>query len=287
MEFLNGRSLRQELTDGGAFDLARVQAIVPPLCTALQMAHDRGVLHRDLKPANIVSHRFDSGQHVYKIIDFDLANVRETSDQTRLTAEHHFVGTLSYASPEQLRSRPLEGRADLYSLGVVVFELLTGRAPFVSTDPAAVVAGHLTGEPPRVNALAPATPGWVDEVIAKALAKSPEDRWASGGEFGRALAGPSAAATVTVARPALASALADTYELGLVIARGRLGSDVYAGVHSRARTPGRHPDRPPRRPPRLGAVRARFLREAQTLQLAHPSILHVRDFGEDAAASTS
>ena len=81
--------------------LAEVQAIVPALCTALQFAHDLGIVHRDLKPANIVAHEFAPGQRVYKIVDFGLANLRDT-EETRLTGPHEFLGTIAYASPEQL-----------------------------------------------------------------------------------------------------------------------------------------------------------------------------------------
>lgn len=282
MELLNGRSLRQDLADGGPFELARVQAIVPPLCTALQMAHDRGILHRDLKPANIVGHRFESDETVYKIIDFGLANMRAASDETRLTAAHHFVGTISYASPEQLRDQPLDARSDIYSLGVVVFELLTGRPPFEGTDPMVIVTGHLTGEPPKVSAVRPAVPAWIDGVVAKALAKRPEDRWGSMLEFGRALeGGPASTVDVRPAPAAWSAFFTDKYQIDRPIARGRLGSEVYAGLH---RALG-HPVaiRIVRREGRRdwNAVRTRFLREARTLQVAHPSILQVRDYGED------
>jgi serine/threonine protein kinase len=281
MEYLNGRSLRQEIAEGGPLDVARVQAIVPPLCAALQMAHDRGVLHRDIKPANIVGHRFDSGQMVYKIIDFGLANVRQASEETRLTDAQNFVGTMAYASPEQLRNLPLDGRADLYSLGIVIFELLTGRLPFEGGDVMSVVTGHLTAEPPRPSALRPSLPPWVDTVVARALAKRPEDRHASIAEFGEALLRGSEPGIVGAAsaldRPPF---LGDRYQVGRRIARGRLGSEVYAGEH---RVLG-HPVaiRVLRRAGRANwdAVRARFLREARTLQIVHPSILQVRDYGE-------
>lgn len=290
MEFLNGRSLKDEVAEGGPLDLARVQSIVPPLCTALQMAHDRGIYHRDLKTANIVSHRFDSGQTIYKIIDFGLANVRETSDQTRLTAAQHFVGTMAYASPEQLSAREVDGRSDLYSLGIVIFELLTGRVPFTG-DVQAVVAGHLTAEPPAVTSLRPGLAPWIDPVVSKALAKRPGDRWQSMNGLARALGGPRRAAVApdeAAARPygspPPVSGLLDRYELDQRIGEGRLGSEVYAGSHRALGHPVaiRVLQRSAR--PDWEAIRTRFLREARTLQVAHPSILQVRDFGEDEEA---
>jgi len=282
MEYLNGRSLRDEVAENGPLDLAKAQGIVPPLCTALQMAHDRGILHRDLKTANIVSHRFDSGQTIYKIIDFGLANVRQTGETTRLTAEHHFVGTMRYAAPEQLAGGEAEPRSDLYSLGIVLFELLTGDVPFAGPDVTAVVAGHLTAPPPSVRAVRPELPEWVDRVVAKALAKRPDDRWPSMTALAEALAGPADMPAASLSAPAArVPALEDRYELGEQIAQGRLGSEVHAGRHRVLGHPvairilrrGSRPD--------WDAVRGRFLREARTMQVSHPSILQVRDFGED------
>jgi len=283
MEFLNGRSLKDELAADGPLDLGQVQSIVRPLCTALQMAHDRGIFHRDLKTANVVSHRFDSGQTIYKIIDFGLANVRDAADETRLTAAQHFVGTMTYASPEQLSAKALDGRSDVYSLGVVIFELLTGRVPFTG-DVQAIVAGHLTAEPPAVTWLRPDLPAWVDPVVSKALAKRPDDRWASMTDLARALEGPAADAAAARAPVVPSPSLVDRYELDRRIGQGRLGSEVYAGTHRVLGRPVavrvlRRAGRPD-----WETVRDRFLREARTLQVEHPSILQVRDFGEDEEA---
>ena len=94
MELLNGRSLRQEIRFRGWLPIEEVQAIIGPLCDALQLAHDQGILHRDLKPANIVAHDFGGGARVHKIVDFGLARI-QSSDSTRLTGSHQFLGTLS------------------------------------------------------------------------------------------------------------------------------------------------------------------------------------------------
>ena len=109
MELLNGNSLRQEIQQRGPMPLEEVQEIIAPLCGALQLAHDQGILHRDLKPANIVAHNFGGGTRAHKIVDFGL--VREiSSDSTRLTGAHQFVGTVTYAAPEQVTGRD-DGRA--------------------------------------------------------------------------------------------------------------------------------------------------------------------------------
>src|SRR4029079_3515764 len=112
--------------------------IVGPLCGALQLAHDHGILHRDLKPANIVAHDFGGGVGLHTLVDFGLVGV-VASDATRLTGSQNFGGTFMYAAPEQLRGTEADARADQYSLAVVVYELLTGRPPIEESDSAKLV----------------------------------------------------------------------------------------------------------------------------------------------------
>jgi serine/threonine protein kinase len=283
MELLNGRSVSDEIAACGPLDLPHVQTILAQVCDALQFAHDAGIVHRDLKPANIVAHEFEAGERVYKVVDFGLVNARD-SDETRLTGSHEFLGTLMYASPEQLTGGTVDRRSDIYSIGAVVFEMLTGRAPFPGVDAMQVLSGHLNAPVPRPSALRPGLPAWVDLAVGRALAKNPEDRWQRIEDFGRAMAAgdhtSSATKTATLAAPA-ASGLLAMYELGERLGPGRLGSDVYRGSH---RALG-HPVaiRLLRRGSQRNweAVRARFFREAQTLQVAHPSIIQVRDYGEE------
>jgi serine/threonine protein kinase len=281
MELLNGRSIKEEIGERGRLSLDDVQAIVPPLCAALHLAHRHGIVHRDLKPANIVAHEFAPGERVYKIVDFGLANIRESADETRLTGAHQFVGTIAYASPEQLTGGTVDGRSDIYSLGAVVFEMLTGRVPFEGEGAMAVVTGHLTAPAPRPGAIRADLPAWVDLAIGRALVKSPDDRWQDIAEFGRLFAVGDGRRTTTTGPAIARTGLAGTYEVGERLGPGRLGSDVYRGVH---RALG-HPVaiRLLRRAGRKNwdGARARFLREAKTLQLAHPSIIQVRDYGEE------
>ncbi|HXW05995.1 MAG TPA: serine/threonine-protein kinase [Vicinamibacterales bacterium] len=279
MELLNGRSLKDEIAARGRLEVADVQAIVPPVTAALHFAHGQGFVHRDLKPANIVAHEFAPGHLVWKVVDFGLASLRE-SDETRLTAPHQFVGTIAYASPEQLSGAAVDSRADVYSLGAVVFEMLTGAPPFTGPDPMTILAGHLNAPVPRPSAGRPDLPAWVDLAVCRALAKRPDDRWQSIAELGAAFSPVSSRTTTGPARSA-PSGLLSTYAIGERIGAGRLGSDVYRGTHRALAHPvairilRRSSER------QWEGVRARFLREAQTLQIAHPSIIQVRDFGEE------
>jgi serine/threonine protein kinase len=279
MEYLNGPSVADELRASGPFEVARVARVIGPVAGAIQLAHDRQILHRDLKPSNLVSHRYESGDIIYKIVDFGLANLSRPADETRLTGEKQFLGTVGYAPPEQLRGAAVDARADIYSLGVMVFEMLTGQLPFEGADLLSVVSQHLTAPPPPPSQRRPGIPAWMDRAVLKALEKDPARRWSSVMEFSRALSGPSEATTAVEAAPL--SGLAGKYDVGAPVGPGRLGSRVYAGVHRALGHPVairtlRRADHE-----RWDAIRTRFLREARTMQIAHPSILQVRDYGEE------
>jgi len=116
MELLSGPSLKEEIDLDAPMAPARVAAILGAVASALQLAHDRGITHRDLKPANIVAHKYESGERVYKVIDFGLAAMKATSDETRLTNPAFFLGTLAYAAPEQLRGEDVTAATDVYAL---------------------------------------------------------------------------------------------------------------------------------------------------------------------------
>ena len=280
MELLNGLSVKDEIAKQGRLTLAQVQAVTGPLCAALQFAHDVGIVHRDLKPANIVAHEFAPGQRVYKVVDFGLANLRDT-DETRLTGPHEFLGTLSYASPEQLTGGVVDSRSDVYSFGAVVFEMLTGRVPFPGADAMTILNAHLNSPIPRVADCVPDIPTWVDIAVGRAMAKRPDDRWTTIVELGNALTSGAASSTTVIRSGPTQGGLLATYELGDRLGPGRLGSVVYHGTH---RALG-HPVaiRVLRRDAQRNweGVRARFMREAQALQVAHPSVIQVRDYGEE------
>ena len=280
MEFLNGLSVKDRLAADGPMSIAEIQQIVPPVCMALQFAHDAGIVHRDLKPANIVAHEFAPGQQVYKLVDFGIANIRET-DETRLTGPHEFLGTIAYASPEQLSGGTVDERSDIYSMGAVVYEMLTGRQPFTGPDPMAILTAHLTGPIPRVSEVVIGVPAWIDLAIGRALAKDPRDRFTTITDFGHALLAGDGSSTTAVTASASKGGLLATYDLGERVGPGRLGSVVYKGMHRALGHPvairllRRDSER------NWEGARARFMREAQALQVAHPSIIQVRDYGEE------
>ena len=281
MELLNGPSLKEEIAANGRLPIPDVQDIVRQVCEALQFAHDSGIVHRDLKPANFVAHAFATDQRVYKVVDFGLANIRE-SDETRLTGPHEFIGTVAYASPEQLTGAVVDHRSDIYSLGAVVFEMVTGRPPFGEVDPMSVLNAHLNSPVPRPSSICPDVPAWVDLAVCRAMAKHPDDRWQRIADFGAALATAGGATSTTAAGGrGTTSTLLTTYDIADRVGPGRLGSDVYRGTH---RALG-HPVaiRLLRRDTQRNweGARARFLHEAQTLQVGHPSIIQVRDYGEE------
>ena len=285
MELLSGPSLREEIALEAPMSPERVAAILRPVASALQLAHDRGITHRDLKPANIVAHRYESGERVYKVIDFGLAAMKATGDQTRLTDPHFFLGTLAYAAPEQMRGEEVTPAADIYALGVITYEMLTGARPHDGNNQATLITQALTQSPLSPAAKRGGVPAAVDEAVMRALAKESRMRWPTVTEFVEAL---SAAASPAggIASGSSRSAPQETgvlskYELGPLLGRGRLGSLVYLGTHRalgaevaiRVLKRDEHPH--------WDVVRARFLLEARTLQVSHPSLLQVRDFAED------
>jgi len=279
MELLSGPSLADEIALQAPMPPPRVAAILGPVAAALQLAHDQGITHRDLKPANIVQHRYASGERAYKVIDFGLAVMKTRTDETRLTSPNLFVGTMAYAAPEQIRGEPITFAADIYALGVIAYEMLTGVRPFDASDRITLLNQVLTVRPVRPTERHSTIPPALDEVLLRALAKETVERWPSITAFVEAL--EVAAGASAPAAAASDSGLLSRYDLGPVIGRGRLGSAVYRGVHRALGIPVAIRVLRREEQPNWEAVRARFLLEGRTLQAAHPSLLQVRDFGED------
>jgi serine/threonine protein kinase len=180
MRYVHASDLRRALEAEGRLDPDRALAILDQVARALDAAHARGLVHRDVKPGNILLAPpvLDGDpEHVY-LVDFGLA--RADSDDRSIGGGGSFLGTPRYASPEQAAGRPVDGRTDGYALGCVLYECLTGRPPFPGGSGEAVLLAHLEATPPRVTTLRPDLPPAIDRVVARALAKTPEDRFPSG-----------------------------------------------------------------------------------------------------------
>jgi tRNA A-37 threonylcarbamoyl transferase component Bud32/streptogramin lyase len=180
MRYVEGEDLDTLLAREGPLEPLRAVELVRQVGEALDAAHGRGLVHRDVKPANVLVAPVAAGEHCY-LTDFGLARARE--DETVAASSAHLSGTVAYAAPERLAGRFVDGRADVYSLGCVLFECLAGEPPFVRRRPSATVAAHIDEEPPSVWTLRPELPSEVDDVVAKALAKEPGERYATCGEL--------------------------------------------------------------------------------------------------------
>jgi serine/threonine-protein kinase len=186
MRYVQGTNLAGLLRTDGSLAPRRALGILAPVADALDTAHGAGLVHRDVKPANILltaSLGPEGHEHVY-LTDFGLT--KRASALTKLTATGNFIGTMAYISPEQIRGEPLDARTDLYALGCVAFECLTGIPPFVRDDQAALMWAHLSEPPASVSAHKPELRP-ADHVIAKALSKDPLDRYESCDEFTQTL----------------------------------------------------------------------------------------------------
>jgi serine/threonine protein kinase len=185
MRFVAGDDLRVIVEREGGLRPHRTAAVISPVASALDAAHGAGLVHRDVKPANIlVDAAPGRPAHVY-LSDFGLA--RGVKSVSGLTQAGQFMGTPDYSAPEQISGREVDGRADQYALGCVAYALLTGSVPFRREVPMAVLYAHLSAPPPRVTAARPDLSEAVDEVLARALAKEPDDRYDSCGDFAYAL----------------------------------------------------------------------------------------------------
>ncbi len=253
MRFVEGASLAELIAAAaGGIPPGRAARIVARVADALDAAHARRLVHRDVKPGNILIADPDGEEHVY-LSDFGL-----TTSGDAIRAGEGWAGTLAYLAPEQIRGERLDARTDVYALGCVLYHALTGRPPFAGDDEQAVLDAHLQGRPPVPSDVVPGLPPALDDVVRRAMAKRPEDRFATAGELGRA-------------------ALAARYDVALLVApedraaaeplaAGLQASDVLplvtvagegAGRGGRPRVRRLRRARRPRRPRRLGTRGAR------------------------------
>jgi hypothetical protein len=188
MELVRGKSLDQLLRSGRRFDWRETVAIAGEITRALKVAHDHGVVHRDLKPANLLiidaEEPAAAGAPRVKLADFGIAKL---FGGVAHTAQGNVIGTAEYMAPEQASGRPLDHRADLYSLGLVMFAMLTGAPPFRGTQLTEIIDKQRRAIPPRVASVVPEVPAELDELIARLLSKEPAQRPANALSLGRLL----------------------------------------------------------------------------------------------------
>jgi eukaryotic-like serine/threonine-protein kinase len=186
MDYVRGTTLR-DLLDEDRFSPARAADVAKQVLSGLAHAHELGIIHRDIKPANIMLSEKTGLGAMVKILDFGLARLRGGSGGLTVGIA---IGTPSYMAPEQATGGPVDARTDLYACGVLLFEMLTGRKPFIDDDPLEVLRMHREQAPPRLAEVVPGEDfGALEEVVARALAKRPEDRFASAGELAAAIDG--------------------------------------------------------------------------------------------------
>ncbi len=183
MDFIDGTDLRGLLNREGRLEPDRAVAITGRVAAALDAAHERGLVHRDIKPGNVLIEQRDGEEHVY-LTDFGLSKQMDAT--SGVTASGAFVGTLDYVAPEQIRGDRLDARTDVYALGCVVFELLSGQVPFEQEEKVAKIYAHLQEEPPELVDAAPEVPPALSDVVWRAMAKDPDARQPSAGDFARA-----------------------------------------------------------------------------------------------------
>jgi len=183
MRFVEGSDLRTLLHEEGALEPARAIGILRQVASALDAAHEQGLVHRDVKPANVLLARPRSSEPVEHVYLSDFGLTKRSASDSAVTGTGQFVGTLDYAAPEQFKGETPDARTDVYSLGCVLFECLTGRPPFRSENDAGLMYAHLQQPPPPVTSERPDLPHEIDRVVGRAMAKSPDDRPRSAGEL--------------------------------------------------------------------------------------------------------
>ncbi|MFJ5120088.1 serine/threonine-protein kinase [Kitasatospora sp. NPDC088548] len=179
MRYVEGGDLRALIDRSEPFTVRRAARLALQIASALDAAHDHDLVHRDVKPGNVLVAAGTDSEHPVHLYLADFGLTKKSLSLSGLTGVGQIVGTLDYAAPEQITGRPLDGRCDQYSLGCVVFEMLAGAPPFRRESDVALLWAHLNDPPPTLREHRPDLPTAVDAVLARALAKAPEERYTS------------------------------------------------------------------------------------------------------------
>jgi len=183
MEYVEGVDLEGVLASVGRLHPATAARIIAQVASGLDAAHERDLVHRDVKPGNVLLERREGGAHAY-VADFGLS--KHVDSTSGLTATGQWVGTVDYAAPEQVQSEATDARTDVYALGCVLYETLTGEVPYPREREVDKLVARLGGPPPRPSETGAEVPGSFDEIVARAMALRPEDRFPTAGELGEA-----------------------------------------------------------------------------------------------------
>lgn len=180
MEYITGKSLKFRIKKAGPIPIDESISIINPICSALLAIHSLGIIHRDLKPQNIL---IDEMKTV-KVVDFGIAHA---ADATEITGQGGLIGTPAYMSPEQVSGDAVDARSDLYALGIIMYEMLSGQLPYYSELPAALVMKHLTDQAVPLTDVMPTVPAFLSAMVAKLMEKDPSRRYSNVAELQKEL----------------------------------------------------------------------------------------------------
>src|SRR3954447_24873901 len=183
MRYVDGDDLARLVAAETRLEPVRAAVLIAQVAAALDAAHARGLVHRDVKPANVL---IESAGELENALLTDFGLTKSLQSDAKMTKTGTLIGTFDYTAPEQLGNRPVDARTDVYALGCVLFQTLTGRVPFPRDSVGATLFAHFESEPPSVTALVPEAPAALDAVIATAMAKDPAARYQSAGDLARA-----------------------------------------------------------------------------------------------------
>ncbi|MFH1436947.1 MAG: serine/threonine-protein kinase, partial [Pseudomonadota bacterium] len=178
MEFIKGKTLRRAMKEEGIFEIDRALHIGRQIARSVRQANSVGVIHRDLKPSNVLLTSHDRDTNYVKVVDFGLLKLKKESAFDGEKTEGTLMGSPRYMSPEQIKRLPVDHRSDIYSLGVNLYQMLTGRPPFAGSSAVQILMGHLNQAPPAFSACNPrnAVPDRIEEFVMKCLSKDPNGR---------------------------------------------------------------------------------------------------------------